>query len=38
MVSMEEIEVNLAAGMDNVGKLLEEAIYEVTGDCCEIST
>ena len=37
-ISVEEIEVNLTAGMDSAGKLLEEAIPEVTGDCCEIST
>jgi hypothetical protein len=34
----EVIKANLATGADNVRKLLEEAIPEVTGDCCEIST
>jgi hypothetical protein len=34
----EVIEANLATGMDNVRKLLEEAIPEVTGDCREINT
>ena len=36
-IRMEEINVILTAGIDNVGKLLEETTPEVTGDCCEIS-